>query len=348
MTKFTKYSSIENSYRKKYINDIVEAGLSDGLWIVTTKIHGANFSFVFTYEKGKDVTVQCAKRTGFVGGDNFFGYQKLLTKFKDQIDNTIQRVKDVAELEKYDYLQVTIYGEIFGGVYPHKDVPRLNAAAVQKEVFYSNDTEFLAFDERVEYRKEGDEEICGEWIHPKQYIKTLAGLGWPIVPVLEICSFEKALEYPNLFEDPIHKLYGLPTIENNPCEGVVIKPFDSVKYLHNSGRVIIKNKNEKFSEKKAVHIPKFKPEESEQDIADKASVAEFINEARLRNVLSKIGTVEKGDFRKIQSAFVEDAREDYFKDKDPNFAGPIFGKYASRLCGELIRKNFLNITDGNF
>jgi len=38
--KFTKYSEIENVYRTKEINTIIEQGKSNGLWVVNEKIHG--------------------------------------------------------------------------------------------------------------------------------------------------------------------------------------------------------------------------------------------------------------------------------------------------------------------
>lgn len=46
MITFKKYNSIENSYRQKFLNYIVEQGKAAGEWTVSEKVHGANFSFV--------------------------------------------------------------------------------------------------------------------------------------------------------------------------------------------------------------------------------------------------------------------------------------------------------------
>jgi hypothetical protein len=37
---FQKFSSIENVYRTKFLNQIIEQGKSSGEWVVTEKIHG--------------------------------------------------------------------------------------------------------------------------------------------------------------------------------------------------------------------------------------------------------------------------------------------------------------------
>jgi hypothetical protein len=37
---FNKFSSIENTYRTKEINDIVEGGFNTGRWVVQEKVHG--------------------------------------------------------------------------------------------------------------------------------------------------------------------------------------------------------------------------------------------------------------------------------------------------------------------
>ena len=43
---FTKYNSIENSYRQKFIDKILLELPRDTQYVVTEKIHGANFQFV--------------------------------------------------------------------------------------------------------------------------------------------------------------------------------------------------------------------------------------------------------------------------------------------------------------
>lgn len=345
MAVFKKYSEIENSYRQKYIDDIIQQGQSGGSWCVTTKIHGSNFSFIFTYENG-EVSVNCAKRTSILKeGESFFNYDKLFVKFKEQIRKNSDMMKEYAEINELKMFQVTIFGELFGGTYPHEVVPRLNVGSVQKEVYYSNDIEFLAFDVFI-LEKSKEDEVVSRWLSPKEYDPLLSTLGWPMIPILFIGSFEDCLKYDNLFEDKIHELYGMPPIENNWCEGVVIKPLMEVKRFTNGDRIIIKNKNDKFSEKKKVKPQKVKVEVSEEDIKQRDIISEYINDNRLRSVISKLGKVENTDFSKLQKLLIEDVREEFFKDYDKNEYGPIFGKWCGKLCAELIRPNFLNIIDG--
>ena len=44
LKEFTKFPSLENTYRQKEIDKIVMMEIKDQ-WVVTEKVHGANFSF---------------------------------------------------------------------------------------------------------------------------------------------------------------------------------------------------------------------------------------------------------------------------------------------------------------
>lgn len=46
MIEFKKYSSIENSFYKDYVNDVREQVSSDVKWVVQEKVHGTNTSFL--------------------------------------------------------------------------------------------------------------------------------------------------------------------------------------------------------------------------------------------------------------------------------------------------------------
>ena len=46
MIEFKKYSSIENSFYKDYVNDVIEQVSSDVKWVVQEKVHGTNTSFL--------------------------------------------------------------------------------------------------------------------------------------------------------------------------------------------------------------------------------------------------------------------------------------------------------------
>ena len=59
---FTKFPSLENTYRQKEIDKIVMMEIKDQ-WVVTEKVHGANFSFwVYKNVETKEIDIKCAKR----------------------------------------------------------------------------------------------------------------------------------------------------------------------------------------------------------------------------------------------------------------------------------------------
>jgi hypothetical protein len=58
---FKKYNSIENSYREKFLEKIKSIVPPTEKWVVTEKIHGSNFSFIYDVEN-----LTCAKRTGLI------------------------------------------------------------------------------------------------------------------------------------------------------------------------------------------------------------------------------------------------------------------------------------------
>ena len=133
--KFEKYNSLENSYRKKFLDKIAEQGHSGGNWIVQEKIHGANFSL---WCDGNNI--QGAKRSGFVGGGgaDFYNSHVIRERYWENIMEIFRVSKNLTE---GTLSHVVIYGELFCGNYPHPDVEKLNYKSVQQGIFYSPDIE---------------------------------------------------------------------------------------------------------------------------------------------------------------------------------------------------------------
>jgi Rnl2 family RNA ligase len=122
------------------------------------------------------------------------------------------------------------------------------------------------------------------------------------------------LKYPNDRESEIYKQFGLPQIESNVMEGVVIKPVEPC-FLKNGSRVIIKNKNEKWEEKakrpkrvrQAQEIPEIVVQLQEQ-------ILEYVTDNRMSNVISKIGPPTMKDMGKILGMFANDVLDDFVKE----------------------------------
>ena len=338
--KFKKYSSIENSYRLKEIERIKAHAFNqkDIRYVVQEKVHGANFSF---WTDGNEV--RCAKRTAFLdASDSFYNFQKVLARYYSKILESFK----ISEAKE----QLVLYGELFGGNYPHKDVePVKEQKTIQKGVFYNPDVDFYVYDAAI------DGKLVDQYT---LYILTAEiGLGLfahDLSGKSESFSFEEALEFDPVFESGIYKFYDLPKLENNMAEGVVIKPFKPLFYP-NGERVILKNKNPKFGEK--VHQDK-KPKPtinlSEEGNLLMDDLMSYLNENRLRNVLSKIGQVTQKDFGKIMREFTSDAMDDFDKENKASFDSlakeerKVLTKTLSNEAATLIRNNFANIIDGNF
>jgi len=137
---FKKYTSIENTYRNEFLNQIKDHGFWNDDFVVQEKVHGANLSYWTT--NGEDFF--SAKRTAQLSeGDKFYNFELLLEELKPKFQNIW------LDLKKYvaDLKQVTIFGEVIGGDYPHPKIAKdTSAIKVQKGIYYSPKNHFYAFD----------------------------------------------------------------------------------------------------------------------------------------------------------------------------------------------------------
>ena len=341
---FTKYRSMENSYRELFMNKIRDNGFTipSIRWMASEKIHGANSGLVCDGEE-----VRMSKKTALIGKtENFFGATKLLEKYKSDALGIFEALK----LEYKNIKTITIFGELFGGSYPHKDIKSSNhAKKVQKGIFYTPYNEFLVFD--IMITLDTNEDIYLSWTDVVDLIDNAPLLR--TVPVLVKGTFDEMIAYPNDGQSVVHKIFGLPAIEDNIMEGVVLKPIES-SFLPNGSRVIIKNKNDKWSEKSKE--PKRKAKEVNEAIRPIVEEIElYITENRLRNVLSHIGEVTNRDFGLINKEFIGDVMKDYIIENgnekinvlDKNDR-KLISKSVGKQTALLIRKNFLNIIDNMY
>ena len=335
---FKKYPSIENSYRKKFLDKIVEEGHSKETFVVQEKVHGANFSVWMTENDFK-----VAKRSGFIEeGEKFFNYQEVVDTYMKRLRGLFEhlQITQIAE-------EVVVYGELYGGNYPHKDVPKTNQSSVQGGVFYSPKQDFIAFDIKMN----------GRYLDVGSVNRLCATFAIPHAETLKIGTIEECLEYPNEFQTTIPLLEGLPDIEGNMCEGVVIRPVRPL-YIFSGERLILKNKNEKFTEKHGFDESKRKVKEitplSEGAQQAIEKITQYINDNRLKNVVSKIGEVSQKDFGKVMGLFTQDIIEDFLKDEQEFFDTleksdrKLVTKQVGQEAAKMVRASFMNIVDGEF
>ncbi len=324
---FKKYNSIENSYQSEFINSIYERGFGDEQFIVQEKVHGANLSFI---TDGKNVI--SAKRTDLIDeNENFYNSKVVQAIYEPKIKKLFQYLSD-----KNDLSSLTVFGEIFGGGYPHKEVEiKKDAKLVQRGIYYSPEIDFFAFDILINNY---------EYLGVEKTNKLFEKFGFVHAKTLFQGSLKQCLEYSNKFKTTIPKNYGLPELEGNICEGVVIRPIKPL-FFNNGSRIIIKNKNEDWSENnnyidKDILRTLLREEAELSDEAEKLceQAYKYISENRLSNVLSKIGEVNpKKDFGKILGMFNKDILTDFLKDN--RTAYDALEKHESKAVNKFVNKH---------
>ena len=299
---FKTYNAIENAYQTRVIEQIRMQGFGDEVFIVQEKVHGANFSF---FTDGKEIKI--AKRTAFIEKDEkFFNAHQVLERYRNNVIEVFQKVKTIHP----DVETVVIYGELFGGGYQHKEVESVkDAVKVQKGIEYAPHNEFYAFDIKLNGVTYLDTELVNQIFEET---------GFFYAKILFQGSLEEALKFPNVFNSYIPAWLGLPELENNRCEGTIVKTLRT-KYFGNGARIILKNKNEKWAEKAKMVKKQAKTVQKQVHFSEKAQeiweeIQQYATANRLNNVVSKIGEFEPKMIGKVIGLFAQDILEDFDKD----------------------------------
>lgn len=341
--KWTKFGSIENTYREDEIQRVLEYGYDAYKFFATEKIHGSNASFI---TDGKNIKM-ARKNSMIEDNSNWMNLREIRDLNSMNIIQIFQRCQRFFGI--YNLISnIVIYGEVFGGFYNHKDVLKdTKAIKVQKKIQYSPQNEFFVFDIKI-FFKDGNERYLD--IVDAISITRLAGMCF--VPILYAGTFQSCLEYPVIFQTFVPKMLGYPVLEDNEAEGVVIRPEKECRF-GNGSRVILKNKNPKFSEK--IKQPKEKKPKilSYEGAAVFSVLLDYITENRLRNVISKFGEITNKDFTNLLSDFMRDIFEDYMKENNENKnlnkeERNNVNKLVSKKAADIIRRNFVDIINGDF
>ena len=264
--KFKKYNSITNSYDEEFIKKVKELNYS-GPWYVSEKIHGANCQIAVTKDG-----IEYGGRNGTTDNDLWL---QILSRYEG---------KARALFNSTSAERIILFGEFFGGAYPHPNVPRdKNAKKVQKGVWYSPSNHVAFFDLYIEPK---DEPAYYSSVNSFRYLMDFFNL--PRVEFKKVGTLEDALTYPNDELSYVYKHFDLPPIEGNIREGIVIRPATDL-WIGDT-RVIIKNKNDRFKE---VWREK-RPIVDQKDLNDKQiealeDILRYVTENRVLNILSHYG-----------------------------------------------------------
>eukprot|EP00475_Leptophrys_vorax_P031051 TRINITY_DN4691_c0_g1_i1.p1 TRINITY_DN4691_c0_g1~~TRINITY_DN4691_c0_g1_i1.p1 ORF type:complete len:397 (+),score=100.05 TRINITY_DN4691_c0_g1_i1:34-1191(+) len=324
---FTPYPSIENHSSFGTLDDLVAAQRSraQNEWVGVEKVHGANFSMVTN-----GVQVKFGKRTAFLKQThNFYGVEKIIPEYEDKMIKLFDYVKSnvdsltVGGERRFDFSNiecVRIYGELYGGSYPHDDVrPVGEFKAVQKGVWYTPNLMFYGFDLMVGSQFLSFAKAC------EIFEACDIPYGKPIVrgTLAEVLDFDV---------ESCETSIPLPPIGDNIAEGIVIREWDSLEH------VLIKKKAEIFKERTGAKIPKGNVQSKQSDgetlmtdekktedgktsqkgrviteVDDLASELEtYFNNNRLDSVLSKEEPPRKmKDLKPLIGKLARDALKDF-------------------------------------
>lgn len=305
---FNAYEKMPTSLKKLSLNEADFDRLHKVNWVVTEKVHGANFSF--TYENR--ILGFAKRKASLEWSDDFFGFQLVAQRLEEAILSLFERLS----LE-FPALKYTIYGELFGGIYPHSDVAAIpNIHAIQTGVYYSPDIHFCAFDIAIETETHR---------YYLDYEKAIAYFEQEAIlyarPLYQ-GSLNHCLDFDIQFHSKIPTLLELPLIDDNLVEGVVLKPVCNVipPTDPNYFRPTLKIKNEAFSEELKFHQAQkwsFIPSEKTNAEALNFLLLElrnYITKNRLNNVLSKIGQLDfknEKRLKEIEINYLEDVWQDF-------------------------------------
>jgi len=366
---FRKYSEIENSYNSKFVKVLREQGFADPSieYVCENKIDGSNVQ-VSIDEHGH---FNFGSRSQFYPAHSDFQGSKVCF-IKERIKDKLIRMKELIakdqkvidilnklagiDPEKEDIQKkfiLTVYGELCGGMYRHPDVEKVKGAIkIQGRVDYHPDNKFVPFDIVLRWPN-GSTIMLFDQDEVVKYCKEV-DLPYPII--LFRGTFDECLEFPVEFVDKTGNiLWGLPIIENNISEGIVIKPNKAL-FKGNKERVILKKKGERFKER----ISKNKePKEvlPMNDVEKKwfDTISEFVTESRLMSVLSKIDCTKLNDkcFGMILGAFLKDLWNDFNKEyeqdiekelsENSDFNFDKVRKEASKYVSKFIQPHFLKL-----
>ncbi|WP_163867205.1 RNA ligase family protein [Myxococcus eversor] len=243
-----------------------------GPWIALEKVHGAQL--VIAVRAGQ---AWFGKRKAWLTEEeSFFGWQLV----RAQLGYAAERMAKALGTTTHT---VYFYGELFGGHYPHPEVPPVpGLSAVQTGIWYAPDLRWSPFDVLL---VRDDEDEGSLLAHPElEAVAREAGLMTP--PVIRRGTRGDMDSVPTRYPTRVPGLLGLPPISDNVAEGLVIK---SELRAPPSSRASVKRKIDEFNEGRFDESEAWSPHQalSVEALADWS--ARLVNPARIASAMSKVG-----------------------------------------------------------
>lgn len=279
MPLFRKYEEIELSLRKRA--RVACEALNEPEWLVTEKVHGANFCF------GIDQSgVRAGKRRSWIDTRDLAGFYNA----KEVYDKYAERVAPLAGRLG----PCVLYGELCGGYYGSEPRPTQSTRRVQKGTQYCPQNDFYAFDLWVA--------LQNEYLPHDQLMGLMRECRVPVAPVLFRGTLPECLMWSreHISESSVvpTSVFELPPLaHDNAREGHVIKPAAFGGLLPNRKRPCLKEKAEEYAEVKPGPFP---------------SLQDYVTTNRVQTLCSKEGPDAR--FGTLLPLFVEDVLADWERD----------------------------------
>ncbi|EPX60473.1 RNA editing ligase [Cystobacter fuscus DSM 2262] len=270
--------------------EVREQPVPGGTWVALEKIHGAQLVLAV---HGAEVSF--GKRKAWLAEeDPFFGWQLLRVQLSAGARSLASKVCEPGGT-------VYLYGELFGGHYPHPEVPVVpGLSPVQTGIWYAPDLRWSPFDILVA-RSEEDE---GVLLAHSEVEELARHEGWVPPPVVRRGTRSEMGGVPTRMQTRIPSLLGLPAIQGNVAEGLVIKSDQRLPWAQ---RTAFKRKIEEFNEARFDESEAWDPQRR-LSLAELTLWAErLINPARIASAVSKWGW---GDRNNLLDEVMLDVRVD--------------------------------------
>lgn len=184
-----------------------------GPWVAVEKIHGAQLVIAVVGDE-----VRFGKRKAWLDDeDPFFGWQLIRAELAD-------RARAVAAIAAAPL--VVLYGELFGGGYPHPEVEAVpGLQPIQTGVWYTPDLRWAVFDVLVA----AGEDDAGERRSFTEVQELAAAAGLLVPPTIRRGRRTEVEAASERFPTEVPAVLGLPPIDGNLAEGLVLRRDDRAR-----------------------------------------------------------------------------------------------------------------------
>lgn len=261
--------------RHRYYGKIAGPGeplgsVPGGSWVALEKIHGAQMLIAVAGEQ-----VRFGKRKAWLADDDpFFGWQLVRA-------DLAEAARAAARLLAAPI--VVLYGELFGGGYPHPEVaPAPGLQPVQTGIWYAPDLRWAAFDALVARDDDDEGELLA--FHELRALAQAAGILTP--PQVRAGPRSHCEAAPTRAPTRVPGLLGLPALADNFAEGLVVRPDARARP---GARPTYKRKIAEFDEQRFNEAEAWDPTTAPDEATLRAWAVRLTNPARVASAASKWG-----------------------------------------------------------